>query len=136
MSASLNKATIIGNLGRDPEIRYMPNGDPVAILSIATTETWNDTKTGEKKSATEWHRVVLFKRKAEIAGEYLEKGSSVYIEGRLQTRKYTDKDGVERFTTEIVGQVLKMLGSAKKDTSQVQDDDDQPHGQDLDNIPL
>ena len=107
--ASINKATLIGNLGRDPEMRYMPSGDAIATLSVATTDTWKD-KSGEKQEKTEWHRVSLFGRLAEIAGEYLKKGSQVYIEGRIQTRKYTDKDGVEKYSTEIVATELKMLG--------------------------
>jgi len=107
--ASVNKVILIGNLGRDPEIRYMPSGDALATLNIATTDTWKD-KSGEKQEKTEWHRVSMFGRLAEIAGEYLKKGSQVYIEGRLQTRKYTDKDGVEKYSTEIVANEMKMLG--------------------------
>ena len=107
--ASVNKVILIGNLGRDPETRYTPSGDAVTNLSIATTEKWKD-KNGEKQEKTEWHRVALFGRQAEIGGEYLKKGSSVYIEGRLQTRKWTDKDGDERYTTEIVGDRMQMLG--------------------------
>lgn len=108
--ASLNKATIIGNLGRDPEVRYSANGDPIANLAVATTDRWKDKATGEQKEATEWHRVAMFGRLAEIAAEYLKKGSQVYIEGKLQTRKYTDKEGVERYTTEIIASEMKMLG--------------------------
>lgn len=108
--ASLNKVLLIGNLGRDPEIRYLPSGDAVASLNIATTETWKD-KSGEKQEKTEWHRVSMFGRLAEIAGEYLKKGSQVYIEGRIETRKYTDKDGVEKYATEIKASEMKMLGS-------------------------
>jgi single-strand DNA-binding protein len=107
--ASVNKVILIGNLGRDPEIRYMPSGDALASLSVATTDTWKD-KSGEKQERTEWHRVSMFGRLAEIAGEYLKKGSQVYIEGRIQTRKYTDKDGVEKYSTEIVANEMKMLG--------------------------
>ncbi len=107
--ASLNKVLLIGNLGRDPEIRYLPSGDAVASLNIATTETWKD-KSGEKQEKTEWHRVSMFGRLAEIAGEYLKKGSQVYIEGRIETRKYTDKDGVEKYATEIKASEMKMLG--------------------------
>ena len=99
--ASVNKVILIGNLGRDPETRYTTGGDAVTNLNIATSETWKD-KAGEKQEKTEWHRVVLFGRQAEIAGEYLKKGRSVYIEGRLQTKKYTDKDGVEKYSTEVV----------------------------------
>ncbi|SCZ85080.1 single-stranded DNA-binding protein [Nitrosomonas mobilis] len=108
--ASLNKVMLIGNLGRDPEIRYMPSGDAMANLNIATTDTWKD-KTGEKQERTEWHRIVMFGKQAEIAGEYLKKGSQIYIEGRLQTRKWTDKSNVERYTTEIVADRMQMLGS-------------------------
>jgi single-strand DNA-binding protein len=108
--ASVNKVILIGNLGRDPETRYTTGGDAVTNLNIATSEQWKD-KSGEKQERTEWHRVVLFGRQAEIAGEYLKKGRSVYIEGRLQTRKYTDKDGVEKYTTEVVGDRMQLLGS-------------------------
>ncbi|HEY4139362.1 MAG TPA: single-stranded DNA-binding protein [Casimicrobiaceae bacterium] len=108
--ASVNKVILIGNLGRDPETRYTTGGDAVTTLNIATSEQWKD-KSGEKQERTEWHRVVLFARLAEIAGEYLKKGRSVYIEGRLQTRKYTDKDGVEKYSTEIVGDRMQLLGS-------------------------
>ena len=108
--ASVNKVILIGNLGRDPETRYTTGGDAITNLNIATSEQWKD-KSGEKQERTEWHRVVLFGRQAEIAGEYLKKGRSVYIEGRLQTRKYTDKDGVEKYSTEIVGDRMQLLGS-------------------------
>ena len=108
--ASVNKVILLGNLGRDPETRYTTGGDAVTNLRIATTETWKD-KSGEKQEKTEWHTVVLFGRQAEIAGEYLKKGRSVYIEGRLQTRKWTDKDGQERYTTEIVAESMQLLGS-------------------------
>ena len=107
--ASVNKVILLGNLGRDPETRYTTGGDAVTNLSIATSEQWKD-KSGEKQERTEWHRVVLFGRQAEVAGEYLKKGRSVYIEGRLQTRKYTDKDGVEKYSTEIVGDRMQLLG--------------------------
>jgi single-strand DNA-binding protein len=108
--ASVNKVILIGNLGRDPEVRYMPSGDAVANISIATTETWKD-KNGEKQEKTEWHRVAIFGKTAEIAGEYLKKGSQVYIEGRLETRKWTDKEGQERTTTEVRADRMQMLGS-------------------------
>jgi len=108
--ASVNKVILIGNLGRDPEVRYMPSGDAVANISIATTETWKD-KNGEKQEKTEWHRVAMFGKTAEIAGEYLKKGSQVYIEGRLETRKWTDKEGQERTTTEVRADRMQMLGS-------------------------
>ena len=107
--ASVNKVILIGNLGRDPETRYMPDGAAITNISVATTDTWKD-KQGEKQERTEWHRVAFFGRLAEIAGEYLKKGSQVYVEGRLQTRKWQDKDGQDRYTTEIRGDVMKMLG--------------------------
>ena len=108
--ASINKVILIGNLGRDPETRYLPDGGAVTNISVATTDVWKD-KSGEKQERTEWHRVAFFGRLAEIAGEYLKKGSPVYIEGRLQTRKWQDKDGQDRYTTEIRGDVMQMLGS-------------------------
>ena len=111
--ASVNKVILLGNLGRDPETRYTTGGDAVTNLNIATSEQWKD-KNGEKQERTEWHRVVLFGRQAEIAGEYLKKGRSVYIEGRLQTRKYTDKDGVEKYSTEIVGDRMQLIGGARE----------------------
>ena len=107
--ASINKVMLIGNLGKDPEIRYMPSGDAIANLTLATTENWKD-KAGEKQEKTEWHRISMFGRLAEIAGEYLKKGSSIYIEGKLQTRKWQDKEGNDRYTTEIVANEMKMLG--------------------------
>ena len=110
--ASVNKVILLGNLGRDPETRYTTGGDAVCNLNIATSEQWKD-KNGEKQERTEWHRVVLFGRQAEVAGEYLKKGRSVYIEGRLQTRKYTDKDGVEKYSTEIVADRMQLLGSGR-----------------------
>ena len=108
--ASVNKVILIGNLGRDPETRYMPDGAAITNISIATTETWKD-KAGEKQEKTEWHRVAFFGKLAEIAGEYLKKGSQVYVEGRLQTRKWQDKDGNDKYTTEIVADRMQMLGS-------------------------
>ncbi len=108
--ASINKVILIGNLGRDPETRYTTDGAAVANVTLATTDVWKD-KAGEKQERTEWHRVVFFGRLAEIAGEYLKKGSPVYVEGRLQTRKWTDKEGQEKYTTEIVASDMKMLGS-------------------------
>ncbi|MDB5730072.1 MAG: ssb [Noviherbaspirillum sp.] len=109
--STLNKATLIGYLGRDPEMRTTANGDAVAHLALATTEAWKDKVTGEKKESTEWHRVVLYRKLAEISGQYLKKGSLVYIEGRLQTRKWTGKDDVERYTVEIVADDMRMLGA-------------------------
>ena len=108
--AAVNKVILLGNLGADPETRYMPNGDAVATVRLATTETWKDRNSGEKREATEWHRVVFFRKLAEIAGQYLKKGSSVYIEGRIRTRKWQDKDGQERYTTEIEATEMQMLG--------------------------
>lgn len=111
MARGINKVILIGNLGNDPEVRYMPSGGAVANLSVATSESWKDKSTGEKQEKTEWHRVVLFGRLGEIAGEYLKKGSKVYIEGRLQTRKWQGQDGQDRYTTEIVGNEMQMLDS-------------------------
>ncbi|MCY7316923.1 MAG: single-stranded DNA-binding protein [Rubrivivax sp.] len=108
--ASVNKVILIGNLGKDPEIRYAPSGSAICNVTIATSRVSKDKTSGEKQEQTEWHRVVMFDRLAEIAGEYLKKGKSVYIEGRLQTRKWTDKEGVERYSTEIVAQEMTMLG--------------------------
>jgi single-strand DNA-binding protein len=109
--ASVNKVILVGNLGADPETRYLPSGDPVTNLRLATTDSWKDKASGEKKEATEWHRVVLFRRLAEVAGQYLKKGSQVYVEGSIRTRKWTDQNGQERYTTEIRGDEMKMLGS-------------------------
>jgi single-strand DNA-binding protein len=108
--ASVNKVIIVGNLGRDPEIRYMPSGDAIANIAVATSFKSKDRNTGEAKELTEWHRISFFGRLAEIVGQYLKKGSSVYVEGRLQTRKYTDKDGVEKYATDIVAENMQMLG--------------------------
>ena len=109
--ASVNKVIIVGNLGRDPETRYLPSGEAVTNISVATTDKWKDKASGEMKEATEWHRVSFFGRLAEIAGEYLKKGSQVYLEGALRTRKWQDKEGKDRYTTEIRGEVMQMLGS-------------------------
>lgn len=118
----VNKVIILGTLGQDPEVRYMPNGGAVANVSVATSESWNDKATGEKKEQTEWHRVVIFGKLAEIAGEYLRKGSQVYFEGQLRTRKWTDNAGVEKYTTEIViqqmGGVMQMIGGKRDDSPQ------------------
>ena len=112
--ASVNKAIILGHAGRDPEVRHRDSGDAVANVSIATSETWKD-KAGEKQERTEWHRVVFFGKLAEIAGEYVSKGKQVYVEGRITTRKYTDKDGVEKYSTEIIGDKLVLLGGGSRD---------------------
>lgn len=111
MARGINKVILIGNLGADPEVRYMPNGAAVANLRIATSESWRDKQTGAQQERTEWHRVVLFRRLGEIAGEYLRKGAKVYVEGRLQTRKWQGQDGIDRYTTEIVANDLQMLDS-------------------------
>jgi single-strand DNA-binding protein len=108
--ASVNKCIIVGNLGRDPEMRYMPSGDAIASIAVATSYKSKDKNTGEAKELTEWHRISAFGRLAEIMGQYLKKGSSVYVEGRLQTRKYTDKDGIERYATDIIAENMQMLG--------------------------
>ena len=108
--ASVNKVILVGNLGADPETRFMPNGDAVANIRLATTESWKDKATGEKKELTEWHRVTFRTKLAEIVGQYLKKGSAVYIEGRIRTRKWQDKEGQERYTTEIEAREMQMLG--------------------------
>ena len=107
--AGVNKVILVGNLGQDPEVKYMPNGNAVANISIATSETWKDRDSGEKREKTEWHRVVMFRKLAEIVGQYLKKGSKVYIEGKLQTRKWQDKNGQDRYTTEIIADQMQML---------------------------
>ncbi|HTD05817.1 single-stranded DNA-binding protein [Undibacterium sp.] len=109
--ASVNKVIIVGNLGRDPETRYMPSGDAITSITVATTDKWKDRASGDQKEATEWHRISFFGKLAEIAGQYLKKGSQVYVEGKLKTRKYTDKDGVEKYATDIVADTMQMLGS-------------------------
>ena len=109
--ASVNKVILVGNLGKDPETRYAPSGDAICNITLATTDTWRDKASGEKREATEWHRVVFFGKLAEIAGQYLRKGSQVYVEGSLRTRKWQDKDGQDRYTTEIRADEMKMLGS-------------------------
>ncbi len=124
--ATVNKVILIGHLGRAPEIRHMPSGEAVCTLSVATSETWKDKTTGERKEATEWHKVVLFGRLAEVADQYLYKGASVYIEGSLRTRKWTDKSGVERYTTEIRADVMKMLGGKRDEESQSPEQKSQP----------
>ncbi len=108
--ASVNKVIIVGNLGRDPETRYMPSGDAVTNINVATTDRYKDKQSGEKREATGWHRISFFGKLAEIAGQYLKKGSQVYVEGSLRTRKYTDKDGVEKYATEIRAETMQMLG--------------------------
>ena len=109
--ASVNKVIIVGNLGRDPETRYMPSGDAMTTIAVATTDRWKDKSSGEQKEQTEWHRITFFGKLAEIAGQYLKKGSQVYVEGSLRTRKYTDKDGIEKYATDIRAETMQMLGS-------------------------
>ena len=111
MARGVNKVILVGNLGKDPDMKYTANGAAIANITVATSESWTDKQSGEKKEQTEWHRVVFFRRLAEIAGEYLRKGSQVYIEGKLQTRKWQDQNGQDRYTTEIVGSEMQMLGS-------------------------
>lgn len=111
MARGINKVILIGNLGNDPEVRYTSNNNAIATISVATTDSWRDKNTGEQQEKTEWHRVVMFNRLGEIAGEYLKKGSQIYIEGRLQTRKWQDKNGQDRYTTEIVANNMQILGS-------------------------
>ena len=114
--SGVNKVILVGNLGQDPEVKYLPNGDAVVNISIATGESWQDKSTGENRDKTEWHRVVMFRRLGEIAGEYLRKGSNVYIEGKLQTRKWQAQDGTDRYTTEVVANEMQMLDSRGQGT--------------------
>ena len=116
--ASICKIIIIGNLGRDPESRYMPSGEQVTSIAVATTDRWRDKATGDMKEQTEWHRIAFFGKLAEIAGQYLKKGSQVYVEGRIRTRKYTDRDGVERYQTQIIADTMQMLGSKQDGSAQ------------------
>jgi single-strand DNA-binding protein len=109
--SSVNKVILVGRLGKDPVTRYMPNGEAVTNFSVATSETWKDKTSGEKQEKTEWHNIAAYRKLAEICGEYLKKGSQVYIEGKLQTRKWTDKEGVERYTTDVIADQMTMLGS-------------------------
>lgn len=124
----VNKVILIGNLGKDPEVRYMPSGGAVANVTLATSETWRDKQTGETQERTEWHNVVFFNRLAEIAGEYLRKGSKVYIEGSLRTRKWQDKNGQDRYTTEIVASEMQMLDGRRDDAQQNSAPDQEPSG--------
>ena len=116
--AGINKVIIVGRLGNDPEIRTMPNGEAVANISVATSETWADKNTGERRETTEWHRMVFYRCQAEVVGEYLRKGSQVYVEGRLRTRKWQDQNGQDRYTTEIQGDVMQMLDSRQSGDNQ------------------
>ena len=119
--ASINKVILVGNLGQDPEVKYMPTGGAVTNISIATTDSWTDKNTGQKQDRTEWHRVVFFNRLAEVVGEYLRKGSQVYIEGNLRTRKWQDQNGQDKYTTEIVAREMQMLGSRSGGSSAYND---------------
>lgn len=131
-SRGINKVILIGNLGQDPEVRYMPSGGAVTNITLATSETWKDKQTGEQKERTEWHRVVFMGKLAEVVGEYLKKGSQVYVEGKLQTRKWQDQSGQERYTTEVLVDsftgVMQMLGGRTQGTGQQQAPASQPHG--------
>lgn len=111
--AGVNKAIMVGRLGNDPEIRTMPNGDPVARISVATSEEWTDKQTGEKKQNTEWHSIIAFRKLADIIGQYLKKGSQVYVEGKIRTRKWQDQNGQDRYTTEIIADQLQMMGNSQ-----------------------
>jgi len=126
MARGINKVILVGNLGQDPEIRYTGSGDAVANITVATSDTWKDKVSGEQKEKTEWHRVVAFRRLGEIMGEYLKKGSKVYIEGKLQTRKWQDKDGNDRYTTEIVANDMQMLDSRSGGSSSGEYNQSQP----------
>ena len=121
--AGVNLVIILGNLGNDPEVRYMPNGEPVANISIATSETWSDKNTGEKREKTEWHRVTAYRKTAEIIGQYTRKGSKLYVEGKLQTRKWTDNNGVDRYITEIIADSVQLLDSRRDDQGGYQQQD-------------
>ena len=144
MARGINKVIIVGNLGADPDSRAMPSGNAVTNISVATSESWNDRATGEKKEKTEWHRVVFFNRLAEIAAQYLKKGSQVYVEGKLQTRKWEDKEGNERWTTEVVANQMQMLGDRMSgdisndnaSSSQSSSDNDNPDIEFDDDIPF
>ena len=128
MSRGINKVIIVGNLGADPETRYMPSGSAVTNLSVATSEQWKDKQTGEQKERTEWHKVAMFNRLAEIAAEYLRKGSQVYIEGKLRTRKWQDRDGNDRWTTEVIADEMQMLGGRGGGGSAPMSSDSGPSG--------
>ena len=144
MARGINKVIIVGNLGADPDSRAMPSGNAVTNISVATSESWNDRDTGEKQEKTEWHRVVFFNRLAEIAAQYLKKGSQVYVEGKLQTRKWEDKEGNERWTTEVVANQMEMLGDRMSgdtwndnaSSSQSSSDNDNPDIEFDDDIPF
>lgn len=118
MARGVNKVILVGNLGKDPDVKYLPNGGAVANLTLATSERWKDKTTGEEQEKTEWHRVVMFGRLGEITGQYLKKGSKIYVEGKLQTRKWQDKEGVERYTTDIVANEMQMLDTKQQGSEQ------------------
>ncbi|WP_314723101.1 single-stranded DNA-binding protein [Haemophilus pittmaniae] len=124
--AGVNKVIIVGHLGNDPEIRTMPNGDAVANISVATSESWTDKNTGEKKTQAEWHRIIFFRRQAEVVSQYLSKGSQVYVEGKLKTRKWQDNNGQDRYTTEIQGDNLQMLGGRQDEQKQAKPSKSKP----------
>lgn len=126
MARGINKVILIGNLGTDPEVRYMPNGEAVANLTLATSESWTDKQTNEKKELTEWHRLVIYKRLAEVAGEFLRKGSKIYVEGKLKTRKWQDQQGIERYTTEIVVNEMQMLDGKQDGAAPAQQNQQRP----------
>lgn len=128
MARGINKVILVGNLGQDPEVRYMPSGGAVTNVSIATSDSWKDKNTGEPQERTEWHRVVFFNRLGEVAGQYLRKGSKVYVEGRLQTRKWQDQNGQDRYTTEIVASDMQMLDSRAGSTGFDQGSEPPPYG--------
>jgi len=128
MARGVNKVILVGNLGKDPEIRYMPNGGAVANVTIATTDQWKDKQSGEMQERTEWHNVVFYERLAEIVGEYLKKGSQVYVEGSIRTRKWQDKEGKDRYTTEIIARDMQMLGSRGGGAGFSQEPQGQPRG--------
>lgn len=130
--ASVNKVILVGNLGRDPETRYAPNGDAICNISVATTDSWKDKQTGEKKEQTEWHRVSFYGRLAEVVGQYLKKGSPVYVEGSLRTRKWQDKDGQDRYTTEIRADSMQMLGGRPSGGDAGGDRDQRPPAREAD----
>jgi len=129
MARGVNKVILVGNLGKDPEVRYMPNGNAVANITLATSESWKDKQTGEQQEKTEWHRVVMFRRLGEIAGEYLKKGSQVYVEGSLRTNKWQDKSGNDRYTTEIIANEMQMLGSRSGGSTSYQPNNSAPQSQ-------
>ena len=129
MARGINKVILVGNLGNDPDMRYMPSGSAVANISVATSESWKDKQTGESKDRVEWHNIVFFNRLAEIVGEYLKKGSQVYIEGRLQTDKWQDKQGNDRYTTKIIASEMQMLGGRNTGTANFNQQDSAPNQQ-------